>query len=161
MSIDSIKYISYDEMLEIYVKTIRFSGGGLSGIKHPGRIKSFLDFVQNDDYCPDFVSKLNYLVFKFCSGHCFDDGNKRIALTIGVYFLHKNNQILAAITFMKRLEAIIYHIAAGHIDDELSLRIMECIVSCNDFDEGLKIDIANAMSKGLIYDEQGKEGSDE
>ena len=62
---------------------------------------------------------------------------------------------------MKRLEAIIYHIAAGHIDDELSLRIMECIVSCNDFDEGLKIDIANAMSKGLIYDEQGKEGSDE
>ncbi|MGL5691524.1 MAG: type II toxin-antitoxin system death-on-curing family toxin [Bacteroidales bacterium] len=161
MSSEAIKYITYEEVLAVYGKTIRFSGGGLCGIKNPGRIKSFLDFVQNDDYYPDFVSKLNYLVFKFCSGHCFDDGNKRIALTMGVYFLHKNNHILVAITFMKRLEAIIYHIAAGHIDYELSYRIMECIVSGLDFDEVLKIDIANAMSKGLIYEKQGREGTDE
>ncbi|MGL5957915.1 MAG: Fic family protein, partial [Phocaeicola sp.] len=125
MSSQEIKYITYNEVLDVYAKTIKFSGGGLTGVKHQGRIESFLEFVQNDYYYPTFVSKLNYLVFKFCSGHCFDDGNKRIALTIGVYFLHKNNHIFAALTFMKRLEAIILNMAAGRIDDELSLRIME------------------------------------
>ena len=62
---------------------------------------------------------------------------------------------------MKRIEAIIYHIAASHIDDELSYRIMECIVSGLDFDEVLKIDIANAMSKGLTYEEQEKGGDND
>ncbi len=64
---------------------------------------------------------------------------------------------------MQRLEAIIYHIAASHIDQELSIRIMECIVSCQDFDEALKIDIANAMSQGGLFDEneEQKGGVDE
>lgn len=156
MSSNEIKYITYDEVLDVYAKTIKLSGGGLSGVLDRGKIESFLDFVQNDDYYPNFVSKLNYLVFRFCSGHCFQDGNKRIALTIGAYFLHQNRHNWAAVTFLKRLEAIIYHIAASHIDDELSFRIMECIVSCCDFDEVLKIDIANAMKKGLTYAEQEK-----
>ena len=161
MSSCEIKYITYEEVLDVYAKTIELSGGGLSGVLDRGKIESFLDFVQNDDYYPDFVSKLNYLVFRFCSGHCFQDGNKRIALTIGVYFLHKNGYNWIAVTFMKRIEAIIYHIAASHIDDELSFRIMEHIVACSDFNEELKIDIANAMAKGLTYEEQEKGGNDE
>jgi len=93
---------------------------------------------------------LNYLVFRFCSGHFFNDGNKRIALTLGAYFLHKNGHFWAAVQFMKRMEAIVYHIAASHIDDELSIRIMRCIVECQDFSEELKIEIIHAMSKGDI-----------
>lgn len=158
-----IKYISFDEVLEVYQKTIEKSGGGLAGILDQGKIESIIGFIQNDDYYPDFVTKLNYLVFRFCSGHCFRDGNKRIALTLGVYFLHKNGHYWAACQFMQRLEAIIYHIAASHIDKELSIRIMECIVSCQDFDEALKIDIANAMSQGELfnYNEEQKGGADE
>lgn len=153
MNNKDIKYITYAEVLDVYAKTIKYSGGGLSGVLDRGKIESFLEFVQNDIYYHDFVTKLNYLVYRFCSGHCFRDGNKRIALTIGAYFLNKNGYYWQATTFMKRIEAIIYHIAASHIDDELSYRIMECIVSCDDFDEGLKIDIANAMAKGLTYEE--------
>ena len=52
--------------------------------------------------------------------------------------------------FMKRMEAIVYHVAAGNISDELLLPIMQCIVDCADFSESLKLDIANAMSKGEI-----------
>lgn len=154
MNNEDIKYITYDEVMEVYAKTIEYSGGGFAGVKNQERIESFLEFVQNDDYYPDFVAKLNFLVFKFCSGHCFEDGNKRIALTIGVYFLNKNEQYWAAVTFMKRLEAIIYHIAASHIDDKLSHRIMEHIVACTDFEEELKIDIANAITKGEVLCEE-------
>jgi death-on-curing protein len=147
---NEIQYISYDEALTVYQKTIEKSGGGFSGIRDKGGIESVLDFVQNDSYYPDFVSKLSYLVFRFCSGHFFNDGNKRIALTLGTYFLHKNGHYWAAVQFMQRMEAIVYHIAASNIDDGLLLRITKCLVECNDFDDRLKFDIANAMSKGEI-----------
>jgi len=147
---NEIQYISYDEALMVYQKTIEKSGGGFSGIRDAGGIMSVLEFVQNDIYYPDFVSKLSYLVFRFCSGHFFNDGNKRIALTLGVYFLHKNKQYWAATQFMQRMEAIVYHIAASNIDNELLLRIMSYVVDCQDFDEKLKIDIIHAMEKGEI-----------
>jgi len=145
-----IEYISYNEVLMVYEKTIEKSGGGFSGIRDQGGIESIIGFIQNDLYYPDFVSKLNFLVFRFCSGHFFNDGNKRIALTLGVYFLHKNGHYWSAVQFMQRLEAIVYHIAASHIDDKLLYRIMQKIVECADFDEELKIEIAKAMNKGAV-----------
>ncbi|KAA6346650.1 hypothetical protein EZS27_005838 [termite gut metagenome] len=150
---NEIKYISFEETLTVYQKTIEKSGGGFSGIRDKGGIESVLDFIQNDVYYPDFVSKLSYLVFRFCSGHFFNDGNKRIALTLGVYFLHKNGHYWASVQFMQRMEAIVYHIAASHIDDDLLHRITYCIVNCQDFDESLQIEIAHAMVKGKLYDE--------
>ncbi len=150
MKNNAIQYISYEEVLDVYARTIDKSGGGFSGIRDEGGIKAVIDFVQNDTYYPDFASKLSYLVFRFCSGHFFNDGNKRIALTLGTYFLHKNGHNWAAVMFMKRMEAIVYHVAAGNISDELLLPIMQCIVDCTDFSESLKLDIANAMSKGEI-----------
>lgn len=147
-----IQYITFDEVMMVYQKTIEESGGGFAGVLDRNKIESIIEFIKNDDYYPDFVSKLNYLVFRFCSGHCFQDGNKRIAITLGVYFLHKNKHYWAACVFMKQMEAIIYHIAASHIDQELSIRIMECVIAGKDFDEELKIDIANAMKKGEIYE---------
>mgnify|MGYP000918033335 CR=1 FL=1 len=148
-----VKYITYEEVLNIYYKTITMSGGGFAGILDEGKIKCIIAFIQNDDYYPDFISKLNYLVFSFCAGHCFQDGNKRIALTIGAYFLNKNGHYWAACQFMKRLEAIIYHIAAGSIDQDLSKQIMKNIVECNDFDEELKIEILHAMSNNILFEE--------
>ncbi len=153
MMSDKILYITYEEVMDVYKKTIEKSGGGLSGVLDKGKIESIIEFIQNDDYYPDFVSKLNYLVFRFCSGHCFQDGNKRVALTLGAYFLHKNGHYWAAVVFMKRLEAIIYHIAAGSIDQELSHQIMRNIVACNDFDEELKIEIIHAMSNNQLFEE--------
>ncbi|MDR2130276.1 MAG: death-on-curing protein, partial [Odoribacteraceae bacterium] len=64
------------------------------------------------------------------------------------YFLHKNGHFWAAAQFMQRMEAIIYHIAASNIDNDLLLRITKCLVDCSDFDERLKMDIANAMANG-------------
>lgn len=152
-----IQYISYEEALDVYKKTIEKSGGGFSGIRDNGGIESVLCFIQNDLYYPNFVSKLSYLVFRFCSGHFFNDGNKRIALTLGTYFLYKNGHFWAATQFMQRMEAIIYHIAASNIGDELLLRIIACIVDCQDFDEILKMDIIHAMQKSEISDFTNKQ----
>lgn len=51
---------------------------------------------------------------------------------------------------MRQLEAIVYHVAASHIDQDLLLRIMTAFMSGKDYDEELKIDIANAMSNGEL-----------
>ena len=46
---------------------------------------------------------------------------------------------------MKRMEAIVYHIAKGNIDEELLLPIIQAIIACTDFSESLKISITEAI----------------
>ena len=151
---EKISYISYDELISIHCKMIDKSGGGTLGILKEGNIHAILEFVQNDDYYPSFVEKLTYLVYSFCDGHCFIDGNKRIALTIGAAFLLHNGYYLAAKTFMAQIEPIVYHVAASVIDKSLLQRIMTCIVDGTDYDEELKIDIANAIRNSSLYFEE-------
>ena len=88
---EEVKYISYEEALSVYAKMIDASDGGFDGVRDEGGIRAALEFVQNDMYYPNFSDKLCSLVYKFCSGHYFNDGNKRIALTLGAYFLYKNS----------------------------------------------------------------------
>lgn len=145
-----ISYIDYSEALTVYEKTIKASGGGLAGVGKEGSIKAVLDFIKNDDYYPSFPEKLNYLVYGLCSGHCFFDGNKRISLTLGTYFLHKNGYYWEAGIFMRQFEAIVYHVAAGNIDKDLLQRLIQCFMDGNDYDEELKIDLAEAINNGKL-----------
>lgn len=147
---EAIKYIDYEEALNIYHKMIAASDGGFEGVRDEGGIRATLDFIQNDLYYPAFVDKLTYLVFRFCSGHYFNDGNKRIALTLGAYFLHKNGYNWHAVIFMRQLESFVYHVAASNIDRDLLSRIMTAFMNGTDYDEELKIDIANAISHGEL-----------
>lgn len=147
---DEICYISYEDVLKVYRKMIDASDGGFAGVRDEGGILATLDFVQSDIYYPTFAEKLCYLVFQFCSGHYFNDGNKRIALTLGAYFLHQNHYPWEACIFMRQLEGVVYHVAASNIDQELLLRIMTAFIAREDYDEALKIDIANAMSRGAL-----------
>lgn len=145
-----IAYIDYDEALTIYGKMIDASDGGFEGVRDEGGIRATLDFVRNDLYYSTFAEKLTYLMFRFCSGHFFNDGNKRIALTLGTYFLHKNEYYWHACICMRTLESIIYHVAASNIDQDLLQRIVDSFMTGEDYDEALKLDIAKAMSNGAL-----------
>lgn len=131
----------------VYAKTIEKSGGGLQGIRDEEGIRSVLGFITHDDYYPSYIDKISYLVFRFCSGHFFEDGNKRIALTLGVYFLHLNGYNWEACVFMSRFEAFVYHIAASRIDQDLFRRIVQCFLEGREYDEALKLDIAEAIGE--------------
>jgi len=142
---NNILYLTYEEVKEIYVRTMEKSGGGFSGILDEGGILLTLEMVQSNDYYPTFTDKLSYLVYGFCRGHYFLDGNKRIALTVGVYFLLKNGYYSAAQNLMKEIEAIIYHVASGRIERSLLEEVLVCILSDIDYSEELKIELAKAM----------------
>ena len=146
-------YLDFEEVVAVYRKMVEKSGGGLSGIRDENGIKSVLGFIQNDDYYPTIADKLNHLVYSFCSSHFFSDGNKRISITLGAYFLLKNGYYFAARTFLPRLESIIYHVAASHISKDTLLDIITCIVYEVDYDESLKMQLAHAMSQDA-YTEQ-------
>ena len=125
-------------ILDIVIATINSRAGG--------GIRKVLDFVQNDLYYPTFVEKLTYLVFGLCTRHYFEDSNKRVALTIGVWFLVHNGYYWHAYNFMQCMEAIIYHVAAGRIDKDLLQRIITCYMANEDYPEDLKLEIIHAIN---------------
>lgn len=140
-------YLSIEEAKEIHQATIKNSGGGDSSELDIGKLESVLYHIQNDDYYPTFLDKLLHLFYCSCKFHCFADGNKRIAITLTAMFLLKNGYMAVANTYFREMENISYHVAAGHIDEALLRRILAAILNCTyDSDEGLKLDIFNAIS---------------
>ena len=142
-----INYITIEEAKAIHLATIENSGGGDYGELDTGKLESVLFHIQNDDYYPTFLDKLEHLFFCSCKFHCFADGNKRIAITLTAMFLLKNGYMAVADTYFREMENISYHVAAGHIDENLLKRILEAILQGTyDIDESLKLDIYNAIS---------------
>ncbi|MBD5320186.1 MAG: hypothetical protein HDS07_04735 [Bacteroides sp.] len=92
-----------------------------------------------------FVEKLTYLVYGLCTGHYFEDSNKRVASTLGVWFLVHNGYYWHACNFMQCMEAIIYHVAAGRIDKDLLQRIITCYMANEDYPEELKLEIIHTI----------------
>ena len=150
----TLSYIDYEEALTIYYKTVEKSGGGMAGVSDEGGIRATLDFVQDDGYYPEIADKAAYLMFSLCRGHYFADCNKRISITLTLYFLVKNGYMYLAKTFMERMEAIGYHVAAGHIDRDLLTEIMTCIVNDEDYSESIKLELIEAMSKDIGFSDE-------
>ena len=140
-------YITLEEAIEIHRKTIEKSGGGATGHFDLGRLDSVLQNIQNDDYYPEFSDKLTHLFFCTCEFHCFEDGNKRLAITLSAQFLLANGYMAMAGAFFRNMENISYHVASGKIDKELLHRIMiSLLTDTYDFNEELKLDILRAIS---------------
>ena len=141
-----INYITLEQAVDVHAKTIKHSGGGTLGHFDLGRLDSVLQNIQNDDYYPSFVDKLSHLFFCTCEFHCFQDGNKRLAITLSVYFLLLNGYMSIAKDFFEITENISYQVAAGKINKELLHRIMESIMDGTyEYNEELKLDIYNAI----------------
>lgn len=146
-----LSYIDYEEALSIYYKTVEKSGGGMSGIRDEGGIQSTLEFVQDDFYYPTIEEKAAYLMFSLCRGHYFLDCNKRISITLTLYFLLKNGYMYLAKNFMQEMEAIGYHVAAGHIDRSLLTDVIRSIIKNEDYSESTKLELLHAMSMEIGF----------
>jgi len=139
-------YITLDQAIEIHRKTVEISGGGSLGILDTGKLESVLFHVQNEDYYPEFVDKITHLFFCVNKFHCFQDGNKRIAITLSAQFLLLNGYMYCAGKFIREMENISYHLAAGKIEKDLLHDIIYAIINETiDDDEELKLRILNAI----------------
>lgn len=145
---NTITYLTLEQAINVHRKTIEISGGGSEGQLNMGQLESVLQNIQNDDYYPFFEDKLTHLVFSTNKFHCFQDGNKRLSLSLGELFLLLNGYIFAAKRFFIEMENISYHVAAGYIDKKLLHEIIRAIISDEMDNEELKMKIYKAIDIG-------------
>jgi death-on-curing protein len=144
--VSELVYITLDQAVEIHRKTVEVSGGGAMGSLNLGQLESVLEQIQNDLYYPTFEDKLTHLFFCSNKFHCFEDGNKRIALSLGAQFLLFNGYVFAASRFMPQMENISYHVAAGRISKELLRIIIDEVINEDELSESTKLAIFTALT---------------
>ena len=142
----TIVYLTLEQAIEVHRKTVEVSGGGTLGHLDLGRLESVLQHIQNDDYYPDFEDKLTHLFHSACKFHCFQDGNKRIAITLCAQMLLLNGYLYCSGHFIREMENISYHVAAGNIDKDLLHEIISAVIKGDENEEGLKLKILNAIA---------------
>lgn len=141
-----IIYLDYENLYDIYLRTVDISGGGLKGVIDKGKVEGILEQIKNDMYYPDIEDKVTYLFFSFNKYHCFQDGNKRIALSACAQFLNINGYIYMLGRFIREMENISIHLAAGKIDRELLKDIIESLIYEDEYSEELKLRIIESIT---------------
>lgn len=139
-------YLTLEQAIEVHKKTVVISGGGALGHLDVGKLDSVLQNIQNDDYYPTFDAKLTHLFFCSCKFHCFEDGNKRIAITLCAQLLLLNGYMCSVNGFIRESENISYHVAAGSITKELLGEWIAAVLRGEDDDEALKLKILHAIA---------------
>ncbi len=143
-------YITIDQAVEIHAKTVEVSGGGSHGMLDKGRLESVLEHIHNDSYYPSFLDKITHLFFCANKFHCFQDGNKRIAITLSAQFLLLNGYMYCASDFIRKMENISYHLAAGNIEKKLLHDLIDAVINENfDENEELKLRLLHAIQEEL------------
>lgn len=141
-------YLTLEQAIEVHRKTVEVSGGGAWGHLELGKLESVLEHIRNDDYYPTFEDKLTHLFFCACKFHCFQDGNKRIAITLCAQMLLLNGYLYCAGQFLREMENISYHVAAGNIGKELLSEIITAVINEETDSEPLKLKILEAIANG-------------
>jgi len=140
-------YLTLDQAIEVHARTVEISGGGTVGHLDLRKLDSVLQHIQNDDYYPSLEDKLTHLFFSACKFHCFQDGNKRIAIALCAQMLLLNGYLRSIEGFIRESENISYHVAAGNISKELLGEWIAAILCGREDDEALKLKILNAISR--------------
>lgn len=141
----SFIYPDIEQAIAVHKVTVKVSGGGADGVLDAGRLESVLQHIQNDDYYPTFEEKLTHLVFSANQFHCFQDGNKRISISLGAQFLLLNGYLYCSQKFIQEMENISYHVAAGRINKDLLSEIICSIINEPEFSEELKLKIYDCI----------------
>jgi len=149
---DLTLYFDAQHAVDVHDWIIEHSGG-LPGLKDLGRLESVLQHIQNDDYYPTFDVKLTHLIFAINKFHAFNDGNKRSSLTLGAYFLTLNGYDYCVPQYMLQMENIVVAVAEGSIDRDLLHRVVVSLIEDDDFSDGLKLDLFQAMGRGSFPDD--------
>jgi death-on-curing protein len=140
------EYLTLEQAVEVHRKTVEISGGGALGHLELGKLDGVLDHIKNDDYYPTIEDKLTHLFFSTCKFHCFQDGNKRIAITLSAQMLLLNGYLYCVSRFLRDMENISYHVAAGNIGKGLLREIIAAHLAMDSENESLKLKILNAIS---------------
>jgi death on curing protein len=143
----AIIYLTLEQAKETHRRTVEVSGGGSYGLLNMGQLESVLENIQHDGWYPTLLDKLTHLFYAANKFHCFEDGNKRIAISLCTQMLTLNGYVFIS-PFIRIMENVSYHVASGAIDKELLREIFDAVLN-DEFDENeeLKLRYVNATSE--------------
>lgn len=141
-----LKYFTPEYAIKTHRKIIEMSGG-IDGVKIYDYIASPLHHIQNDDYYPTLEDKLTHLVFSLNKFHAFNDGNKRISIALGAFFLVVNGLDVFADKFIIEMENVAVTVADNIIDKDLLQEIIYSLINEENYSEELKLKIIDALLK--------------
>lgn len=125
-----MRYLSLGEVLELYEKVIKQSGGAM-GIRDVGGVESAVaqpraTFAGKDLYS-DVIEKAATLGFSIIMNHPFVDGNKRIGhAAMEVFLLLNGYEINASVDDQ---EKIILGLASGEVErNEFIKWLRRCVI---------------------------------
>ena len=145
---DGIVYFRLKQAMDQYDTVMRISdGGGLKGVLHIHLLDSALEFIQNDEYYPEFRHKLTHLVFTVSNTHCFTDGNKRTSIALGAYFLTINGYEHLVPRFIVEMENVVLWVAANLVPKELLLAIITDIVELGELSEETQLELVDMLER--------------
>lgn len=141
---DHIIYIPLDYAFNVH-EIVLETTGGKPGVINENLIASVIEFIQNDDYYPNYIDKLVHLVYGIAKNHAFEDGNKRTALALGIYFLELNCYSYCVDRFVIQMENIIIWVIENKISKEFLSELMEFIVLDEDFPESIQLKLKDSI----------------
>ncbi len=118
-------YLSLNDLLQIH-KNIINEFWWLWWVKDKQQLESILTHIQNNNYYPNFSSKLTHLFFWITKFHCFNDWNKRTAIWAVTVFL-EFNKIKIPNIFVKLEDTAIW-VAKWEIDKITLEKIFKTIL---------------------------------
>ena len=139
-------YLTINDVVDTHAKTVEVSGGGQLGALELGKLESVLEHIQNDDYYPTFAEKLTHLFFCIAKFHCFQDGNKRTAITACAHMLLVNGYLCCVKSFLHAMENISVQVADDTINKKLLGEIIAAHIDQDADNEELKLKIFEAIS---------------
>lgn len=146
-----IIYLTPAQVIDTYLKTIEYSGGGTNQQCNQKLLDRIIDAVHDDAEYPTFADKLTFLIYELIHNHVFADGNKRLSITVGALFLLLNGYMSCTNRYMVEMENISHHLAAGRIDKFLLFELLCSILHGDtDYEECLKLRYLEAISDGGI-----------
>lgn len=114
-----MRYLTLDEVLELYRRIIEQSGGS-AAISNHGALESALAQPRmsfgGEELYPTIVEKASALGFSLIKNHPFVDGNKRIGHAALEVFLVLNGFEISA--SVDKQEQVILRLAAGELGRE-------------------------------------------
>ncbi len=128
-----MRYLSLDEVVEIYHQVMAQSGG-LVGIRDIGLLESALSqplmTFGGQSLYPTLIEKASALGFGLIKNHPFLDGNKRIGhASMEVFLVLNGYEIKAGID---EQEKIILDVAAGNLNrEEFTVWLQGCVIKSN------------------------------
>ena len=96
-SLDTIYILNYEECIQLIHETSFYNEKNLFALEKNDSFKSAIETIyqtfDGKDLYPTLEDKAANLLYLITKNHAFADGNKRIAATIFLYFLEKNNAL--------------------------------------------------------------------